>query len=92
LTSEVARIFAAGYAETARDLIGEGVPMLRVAASAVLAPFLPLLPLFTLGLYAREIRFGLRWVEAFRQAYGWPAGSLAGLDTPSLGDVEAEAA
>jgi len=92
LTSEVARIFAAGYAETARDLMAEGVPALRVAASAVLAPLLPLVPLFTLGIYAREIRFGLRWLEAFQETYGWPAGSLAGLDTPSLGDVEAEAA
>jgi predicted metal-dependent phosphoesterase TrpH len=71
LTSEVTRIFAAGYAETARDvLLGRGSP-LRAAACLTLLPFLPLVPLFTLGVHLHERRFGARLWSAFQSAYGW---------------------
>jgi hypothetical protein len=73
LSGEVARIFAAGYAQTARDLAGGVGSPLRVAASLALAPFLPLLPLFTLGVYLHERRFGARHFRAFQVAFGWPA-------------------
>jgi len=73
LTGEVTRIFAAGYAETARELLAGTAGPLRVAASLALAPLLPLIPLFTLGVYLHERRFGERHFQAFRQAFGWPA-------------------
>jgi predicted metal-dependent phosphoesterase TrpH len=73
LTGEVARIFAAGYAETAREVLAGAPSAVRVAASLALAPFLPLIPLFTLGVYAHERRFGARHFRAFQDAFGWPA-------------------
>jgi len=73
LTGEVARIFVAGYGETWRALgRGEAHP-LQVAASAALAPFLPLVPLVTLFIHVRELAFGRRHFRAFQQAFGWPA-------------------
>jgi predicted metal-dependent phosphoesterase TrpH len=91
LTSEVLRIFAAGYAETGREVLAGVAPMMQVAAGAVLAPLLPLVPLFTLAVHAREIRFGLRWFMAFQQAYGWPSPNATSTATPFEG-AEAEAA
>jgi predicted metal-dependent phosphoesterase TrpH len=73
LTTEVARIFAAGYAETLRELQAGVVSPLRLAASTLLAPLLPLIPLFTLAVYARELDFGRRQFRAFQDAFGWPA-------------------
>jgi predicted metal-dependent phosphoesterase TrpH len=73
LTGEVSRIFAAGYAETARDLLQGAVSPLRVAASLALAPLLPLIPLFTLGVHVHERRFGARHFRDFKRAFGWPA-------------------
>ncbi|HXY38023.1 MAG TPA: PHP-associated domain-containing protein [Vicinamibacteria bacterium] len=64
LTSEVARIFAAGYRETAGELRHGGASSLRVAASLALLPLLPLLPLFTLGVYLYELRFAARHYRA----------------------------
>jgi hypothetical protein len=90
LTSEVLRIFAAGYGETVREVLAGVAPGMRVAASVVLAPFLPLIPLFTLGVHAREVRFGLRWFTAFQQAYGWPS-LRATPAAPPFESAEAEA-
>jgi predicted metal-dependent phosphoesterase TrpH len=71
LTSEVARVLAAGYADAVRELAsGQGSP-LRLSMAAALLPILPLLPLVTLGIYARELRFGARQFSAFQTAYGW---------------------
>jgi predicted metal-dependent phosphoesterase TrpH len=72
LTSEVTRIFAAGYAETARDGVPDARSTLRLAARLALLPFLPLIPLFTLGVHAQERSFGRRQFRAFQQAFGWP--------------------
>lgn len=72
LTTEVARIFAAGYAETGHELVAGRGSLARLAACAALAPCLPLIPLFTLAVYARELRFGARHFRAFQAAYGWP--------------------
>jgi predicted metal-dependent phosphoesterase TrpH len=73
LTGEVVRIFAAGYVETLREVMAGAPSALRVGASLVMAPFLPLIPLFTLCVYARERRFGARHFRAFQEAFGWPA-------------------
>jgi predicted metal-dependent phosphoesterase TrpH len=90
LTGEVARIFAAGYAETAREALAGAPSAARVAASLVLAPFLPLIPLFTLGVYAHERRFGSRHFRAFQEAFGWPAlpsGRPSAIGATSLGEA-----
>jgi len=73
LTSEVTRIFAAGYGETWGELCRGAAHPLRLAASAVLMPLLPLIPLFTLAIYAHELAFGRRHFRAFQEAFGWPA-------------------
>ncbi len=72
LTTEVARIFTAGYAEAVHELAAGGGSLLRLSLSAALAPFQPLIPLFTLAVYARELHFGARQFRAFQSAYGWP--------------------
>jgi predicted metal-dependent phosphoesterase TrpH len=77
LTSEVARVFASGYAELLRDLAGGERPLLRLVASAAVLPLLPLLPLFTLGIYAHELRFGRAQFDRFQKAFGWPVAPTA---------------
>lgn len=95
LTSEVVRIFAAGYAEVGRGVLSGAVSPLRVAAGAVLAPFLPLIPLFTFGVHAHEGRFGSQHFQAFQRVFGWPAPlwlDPSRRDTPPSTLEEAEAA
>jgi hypothetical protein len=77
LTSEVVRVFAAGYRETLSGLLGGSLPAPRLAASALLLPLLPLIPLVTLAIYAHELRFGARQFRALQQAFGWPASTAA---------------
>ena len=72
LTTEVVRIFAAGYAEAVRELAAGRGSLPRLALSAALVPFLPLIPLVTLAIYAGELRFGARQFRAFEAACGWP--------------------
>lgn len=71
LTTEVARIFGAGYAETARELVAGRPSALRAAACLALLPLLPLVPLFTLAVHLHERRFGARLWAAFQSAHGW---------------------
>jgi len=73
LTGEVSRIFAAGYAETVREALAGAPSLLHVAASLVMAPLLPLIPLFTLGVHVHERRFGAHHFRVFQGAFGWPA-------------------
>jgi predicted metal-dependent phosphoesterase TrpH len=73
LAGEVVRILAGGYAEAAREALSGAPSALCVVSGLVLAPFLPLIPLVTLGAYVRETRFGVRHFRAFQQAFGWPA-------------------
>lgn len=68
LTAEVARIFAAGYAETAAQMARRSAPGLRVAASALLLPFLPLIPLFTFAIHVHEVVFASRLFRALGSA------------------------
>jgi hypothetical protein len=71
LTTEVARIFAAGYAEAARDLVAGRSSTWRLAACLALVPLLPLVPLVTLAVHLNELRFGARQWSAFQSLYGW---------------------
>jgi predicted metal-dependent phosphoesterase TrpH len=90
LTSEVVRIFAAGYVETVRELLAGAPSALRLGASLAMAPFLSLIPLFTLGVYLHERRFGARHFRAFREAFGWPtlpSEQPVLLDVTSLGEA-----
>jgi hypothetical protein len=90
LTGEVIRIFAAGYAETLREVLFGAPCAARVAASLALVPLLPLIPLFTLGVHAHERRFGTRHFRAFQEAFGWPAlpsERQSGLGAASLGEA-----
>jgi hypothetical protein len=55
-----------------------------------MAPLLPLIPLFTLGVYAHERRFGERHFRSFQEAFGWPAlpsESRAPVGAASLGEA-----
>jgi hypothetical protein len=90
LTSEVTRIFAAGYRETLRELLLGAPSALRLGASLAMAPFLSLIPLFTLGVYLHERRFGVRHFRAFQEAFGWPtlpSEQPVLLDVTSLGEA-----
>lgn len=71
LTSEVARIFAAGYADAARDLVAGRSSQWRLAACLALVPLLPLVPLVTLAVHLHELRFGAQQWGAFQSRYGW---------------------
>jgi predicted metal-dependent phosphoesterase TrpH len=61
LTAEVARIFAAGYADAAGSVPQPTSQPFRLLSLLTLAPFLPLIPLVTAAVYVRELRFGARW-------------------------------
>ncbi|HUL76132.1 MAG TPA: PHP-associated domain-containing protein [Vicinamibacteria bacterium] len=90
LTSEVVRIFTAGYAQTARELLVGRASALQLAASLALAPLLSLIPLVTLAVYFHERRFGALHFRRFQEAYGWPAlpwDRPAAIEAPSLGQA-----
>ncbi len=84
LTSEVARVFSAGYADAASELArGQAAPG-RIAALASLLPLLPLLPLVTLGIYAHEISFAAVQARAFARALAARPQSRLAPDTDPL--------
>jgi predicted metal-dependent phosphoesterase TrpH len=70
LTSEVARIVGAGYAETLGGLVAGRGSARRLAVALALLPALPLLPLVTLAVFARELRFGASQFRGFENVYG----------------------
>lgn len=84
LTSEVTRIVAAGYLETLREAMAGTLTPLRAAASVGLVPLLPLIPAFTLAVYARELSFGARQFRAFARSWGWSSSA-----TPATGAARA---
>jgi hypothetical protein len=91
LTTEVARIFAAAYRDAPRTACA-GARAGRLLIALALLPLLPAIPLFTVGIYAHEGRFGRRQFQAFQRAFGWPAERQAvpgGLANPvrSLGQA-----
>ena len=71
LTSEVARIVGAGYAETLAELGGGRGSRRRLTIALALLPLLPLLPLVTFAVFARELRFGASQFRGFENTYGW---------------------
>jgi predicted metal-dependent phosphoesterase TrpH len=77
LTSEVTRIFAAGYRETVREVASGRAETGRVLAAAALLPLVPLVPVFTLAVYLRELRFGAREFRALAREWGWASERLA---------------
>lgn len=90
LTSEVVRIVAAGYLDTLRGVLAGAPSVLRVGASLAMAPLLGAIPLFTLGVYLHERRFGARQFRLFREAFGWPtlpSEQRVLIDTTSLGEA-----
>lgn len=78
LTTEVTRIFAAGYRDAARELRVGRAGRGRLTACMALAPLLPLIPLFTLGVYLHELVFGKRHFRAFQDEFGWPVSPARG--------------
>jgi predicted metal-dependent phosphoesterase TrpH len=77
LTDEVTRIFAAGYLSAAREARAGTASGVRVAACALMAPLLPLIPLFTVAVYARELAFGAWHFQALQRTFAWPTRSMA---------------
>jgi predicted metal-dependent phosphoesterase TrpH len=75
LTSEVVRIFAAGYRDAALDFLTGGAAGLRLLAMGILAPALPLIPFFTAFVLARERRFAARHFRRFEGALGLSLGT-----------------
>jgi predicted metal-dependent phosphoesterase TrpH len=72
LTSEVSRIFAAGYADAAAEAVGGARLPLRLLALLALLPLLPLVPLATAFVHLKERRFGERHVRAFEASVSTP--------------------
>jgi predicted metal-dependent phosphoesterase TrpH len=70
LTSEVTHIFGTAYREAAGDLLAGTGSLFRLVASALLVPFLPLLPVFTLAVYAHELAFGRRLFAELQRERG----------------------
>jgi predicted metal-dependent phosphoesterase TrpH len=90
LTTEVTRIFTAGYAAAGREALAGLAPLLRAAAALALVPCLPLIPLFTLAVYGQELCFGRHHFGAFQERFGWPAlsgGRGAQAPAASLGEL-----
>jgi predicted metal-dependent phosphoesterase TrpH len=69
LTAEVTRIFAAGYRDAVAAALAEQRVALRPLAALLLAPLVPLLPLFTAGVHLHERRFGARQFAALGRAW-----------------------
>jgi predicted metal-dependent phosphoesterase TrpH len=74
LTSEVVRIFAAGYAEAALDAAASSPHVLKLLALAAMAPLLPLIPLVTAFVHLEERRFRAQHFRAFEASLGRPLG------------------
>ncbi|HET7291851.1 MAG TPA: PHP-associated domain-containing protein, partial [Vicinamibacteria bacterium] len=67
LTADVARIFAASYLDAGSRAAAEPGAAARFASMLLAVPLLPLLPLVTATLWARELEFGERH---FRGLFG----------------------
>jgi hypothetical protein len=60
VTADIARIVAGAYRAAVRDGGGGGLEWVRLFGLAAALPFVPLLPLITAGVYAREQLFARR--------------------------------
>jgi hypothetical protein len=72
LTADVARIFAAGYAESARVAALGVRPALRFAAALALVPLLPLIPCVTAFIHLQERRFGATFFRRYEASGAAP--------------------
>ncbi len=70
LTSEVVRIFAAGYHDGLREAAAGRPSALRLLALLGLLPLLPLIPVVTALVHVHERRFGDEQFRAFEASVG----------------------
>jgi predicted metal-dependent phosphoesterase TrpH len=70
LTSEVGRIFAAGYRDAAAPGLGDAAAGWRLLALLALTPLLGLIPVVTAAVYLHERRFGPRQFRRLQLAQG----------------------
>jgi predicted metal-dependent phosphoesterase TrpH len=70
LTSDVGRIFAAGYADALAELRAGSPQAHRLLALVALVPLLPLIPLVTAFIHFHERRFGDEHFHAFEASVG----------------------
>ncbi len=80
LTADVARIFAAAYAEGARRCLDGWIAAARFTAILAVAPILTMIPLATAAIYAHELLFATRHHRLFQSSMTGGAqrsGSLA---------------
>lgn len=81
LTSDVARIFAAGYVDALAEARAGSPTVHRLLALLALVPLLPLIPLVTAFIHLRERRFGDQHFHAFEASVG---GSVRRTRAPGL--------
>jgi predicted metal-dependent phosphoesterase TrpH len=65
LTADVARVFAGGYLEAARDALSGPRAAARLAGMLIALPVLVLIPAFTAGIHLHERLFAARLSRAF---------------------------
>jgi hypothetical protein len=86
LTSDVSRIFAAGYVDALAEARAGSPSVHRILALLALVPLLPLIPLVTALIHFHERRFGDEHFRAFEASVGgsvrWPR--ARGLPRPAL--------
>jgi hypothetical protein len=82
LTSEVSRIFVAGYADGLREAAAGRPRALQLLALVGLLPLLPLIPVVTALIHVHERRFGEDQFRAFEASVG---GSASGPRLPGRG-------
>jgi hypothetical protein len=70
LTSEVTRIFAAGYADALREAVSGRPAAVRLIALLGLLPLWPLIPVVTALVHLHERRFGDEHFRAFEASVG----------------------
>ncbi len=87
LTADVARILAGSYLDNARRARHEVAGCARFAVMLAALPLVPLLPLITAGIWAREVAFGQRQFRAF--AGPAPARLSAGFGPGPFGSAPA---
>ena len=84
-------LWSAGFAIAKIGLLHAGpFTLLALRYSIAVLVLLPLIPLFTLGVYIHEQRFGARHFRAFQEVFGWPAlpsGRPSTLGAASVGEA-----
>jgi hypothetical protein len=86
LTSDVSRIFAAGYVDALAEARAGSPAAHRLLALLALVPLLPFIPLVTFFIHLRERRFGDEHFRAFEASVGGSVRRppVLGLPRPAL--------